>query len=189
MTATTLGQRIRDARIAAHLTAKQLAESLGVTTQTVCAWERGEKCPRFHRLVELAGPLFTTTAHLIGEETPTPVSATPAPPIPLSFAAIADDLRQRATALREEARERQMESQRYKTQNLATALEDAAKLLDDAHVAMRQITPSTVRSAARLDDPIPVVKMPDKTIFAKASQYDTSNDLTKLSGYMSEVHT
>ncbi|MEI3853840.1 MULTISPECIES: helix-turn-helix domain-containing protein [Ensifer] len=61
----TLGGRIWRARDAANLSAKDLADQLGVRTETVAAWERDRAEPRTNRLFMLAGVLGVTPAWLI----------------------------------------------------------------------------------------------------------------------------
>ncbi|HEV7318936.1 MAG TPA: helix-turn-helix domain-containing protein [Ensifer sp.] len=61
----TLGGRIWRARDAANLSAKELADQLGVRTETVAAWERDRAEPRTNRLFMLAGVLGVTPAWLI----------------------------------------------------------------------------------------------------------------------------
>jgi HTH-type transcriptional regulator, cell division transcriptional repressor len=61
----TLGGRIWRARDAMNLTAKDLADRLGVRTDTISAWERDRSEPRTNRLFMLAGVLGVTPAWLI----------------------------------------------------------------------------------------------------------------------------
>ncbi|OCP17213.1 helix-turn-helix domain-containing protein [Ensifer sp. LC163] len=61
----TLGGRIWRARDAANLSTKDLADQLGVRTETVAAWERDRAEPRTNRLFMLAGVLGVTPAWLI----------------------------------------------------------------------------------------------------------------------------
>ncbi|HEV7306488.1 helix-turn-helix domain-containing protein [Ensifer sp.] len=61
----TLGGRIWRARDAANLSAKELADQLGVRSETVAAWERDRAEPRTSRLFMLAGVLGVTPAWLI----------------------------------------------------------------------------------------------------------------------------
>ncbi|KQS88265.1 MULTISPECIES: helix-turn-helix domain-containing protein [unclassified Rhizobium] len=61
----TLGGRIWRARDALGLTAQDLADRLGVRTDTVSAWERDRSEPRTNRLFMLAGVLGVTPAWLI----------------------------------------------------------------------------------------------------------------------------
>ena len=50
----TLGQRIRNARIAAGLTQRDLGNELGVSYQTIAYWERDTKKPTASHLKQLA---------------------------------------------------------------------------------------------------------------------------------------
>ncbi|OCP01145.1 MULTISPECIES: helix-turn-helix domain-containing protein [unclassified Ensifer] len=61
----TLGGRIWRARDAANLSAKDLADQLGVRAETVSSWERDRAEPRTSRLFMLAGVLGVTPAWLI----------------------------------------------------------------------------------------------------------------------------
>jgi transcriptional regulator with XRE-family HTH domain len=61
----TLGGRIWRARDAINLSTKDLADQLGVRTDTVAAWERDRCEPRTNRLFMLAGVLGVAPAWLI----------------------------------------------------------------------------------------------------------------------------
>lgn len=61
----TLGGRIWRARDALNMTARDLADRLGVHVDTVSAWERDRSEPRTSRLFMLAGVLGVTPAWLI----------------------------------------------------------------------------------------------------------------------------
>ncbi|WEX78723.1 helix-turn-helix domain-containing protein [Sinorhizobium numidicum] len=61
----TLGGRIWRARDAANLSTRDLANQLGVRSETVAAWERDRAEPRTNRLFMLAGVLGVTPAWLI----------------------------------------------------------------------------------------------------------------------------
>jgi transcriptional regulator with XRE-family HTH domain len=61
----TLGGRIWRARDAAKLSTKELADRLGVRTETISAWERDRAEPRTNRLFMLAAVLGVTPAWLI----------------------------------------------------------------------------------------------------------------------------
>lgn len=61
----TLGGRIWRARDAINLSAKDLADRLGVRTDTISAWERDRSEPRTNRLFMLAGVLGVSPAWLI----------------------------------------------------------------------------------------------------------------------------
>lgn len=61
----TLGGRIWRARDAANLSTRDLANRLGVRSETISAWERDRAEPRTNRLVMLAGVLGVTPAWLI----------------------------------------------------------------------------------------------------------------------------
>jgi transcriptional regulator with XRE-family HTH domain len=61
----TLGGRIWRARDAMNLSTKDLANQLGVRTDTISAWERDRSEPRTNRLFMLAGVLGVAPAWLI----------------------------------------------------------------------------------------------------------------------------
>lgn len=61
----TLGGRIWRARDALNMTARDLADRLGVHVDTISAWERDRSEPRTSRLFMLAGVLGVTPAWLI----------------------------------------------------------------------------------------------------------------------------
>ena len=66
--AHNIGQR----RKALGLTQAQLAERLGVDTETLSRFERGKHAPTLKNLIRLAGLLQTTVADLLEEERPQP---------------------------------------------------------------------------------------------------------------------
>ena len=63
-----LGSRLRAAREATGLSQANVAELIGVTRQSVCAWENGARCPTAVQLGELAA-MYCVCAHslLFGE--------------------------------------------------------------------------------------------------------------------------
>ena len=63
-----LGSRLKAARAEASMTQGLVAEALGVTRQTVSAWETGASCPSAIRLGQLAA-MYCICAHrlLFGE--------------------------------------------------------------------------------------------------------------------------
>jgi len=63
-----LGSNIQTRRRALGLTQAQLAERLGVETETISRFERGTHVPKLEKLVRLAGLLQTTLADLVAEE-------------------------------------------------------------------------------------------------------------------------
>ncbi|WP_416899653.1 MAG: helix-turn-helix domain-containing protein [Minwuia sp.] len=70
-----LPRRITEAREAAGLTRAQLSQRMGVTPDTVDAWEDGERVPRANRLVVLGGILGVTPAWLLTGEGDDPGAA------------------------------------------------------------------------------------------------------------------
>ena len=63
-----LPRRITEAREAAGLSRAELSQRLGVTPDTVDAWEDGERVPRANRLMVLGGVLGVTPAWLLTGE-------------------------------------------------------------------------------------------------------------------------
>lgn len=61
-----LGQRVREFRLAQSLTQGQLAERVGVETETISRLERGLALPSLLKLEELACSLETSVTELIG---------------------------------------------------------------------------------------------------------------------------
>lgn len=57
---------IREARLAAKLTQKQLADMLGITDATLSGYETGNHDPKSKMLVEIAKVCNTTTDYLLG---------------------------------------------------------------------------------------------------------------------------
>ncbi len=65
-----VAQNIGTRRRALGLTQAQLAERLGVDTETLSRFERGKHAPTLKNLVRLAGLLQTTVAELLAEVHP-----------------------------------------------------------------------------------------------------------------------
>lgn len=59
-----LGERLREARVAAKLSQDFTAEVLGVTRQLISAWETGASCPSAIRLSQLA-VTYCVCAHVL----------------------------------------------------------------------------------------------------------------------------
>lgn len=64
-----LGQRIKEARLSAGLSQVELARAIGLegtdAGSPLCKWESGEREPRFHNLVKIAGALQLPIGHFI----------------------------------------------------------------------------------------------------------------------------
>jgi len=60
------GRRLRTARIAAGLTAADVAGILGCTQATVSRWETGDRTPTLHDLPGIASAVGTSVADLLG---------------------------------------------------------------------------------------------------------------------------
>ena len=58
--------RIKEARLAANLTQKELAEKLGITDATLSGYETGAHDPKSNRLAEIAKICNTTVDYLLG---------------------------------------------------------------------------------------------------------------------------
>ena len=63
-----LAGRIRERRIARHITQAELAHRLGITPQTVSKWERGLCAPDLDNLIDLAAMLSCSVDHLLSAE-------------------------------------------------------------------------------------------------------------------------
>lgn len=73
--ADTLGGRLVRAREAQDLTTSQFARRLGVTTETLHAWETDRSEPRSNRLLMLAGMLNVSPTWLLTGTGESPVDA------------------------------------------------------------------------------------------------------------------
>ena len=63
-----IGDRIKEARAKLGLTQAQLARQVGVSSQTVWAWEAGRVRPKHDHLEELAFRLEVSTAWVLGRD-------------------------------------------------------------------------------------------------------------------------
>jgi transcriptional regulator with XRE-family HTH domain len=67
--AATRGARIRRARLAARKTRPELAEAIGVTTDTIKRWEQGRHVPRDAHAIAIARVTRTDPSWILyGEE-------------------------------------------------------------------------------------------------------------------------
>ena len=66
-----LGRNIKQCRAALGLTQAQLAERLGMETETLSRFERGKHLPTLKNLLRMAEVLRTSVADLLGEEVQT----------------------------------------------------------------------------------------------------------------------
>lgn len=62
----TLGDRLREARQAAHRTHTEVAQAIRVSRYTVHNWEKGHSEPRVSQLLAIAEYLATTPEFLLG---------------------------------------------------------------------------------------------------------------------------
>jgi len=63
--ALQIGRRIAEARTAAGLTERELADHLGVKESTIRKWESGERSPRGQRVSKLAGILGVSLSWIL----------------------------------------------------------------------------------------------------------------------------
>lgn len=70
---TRLGEGLRQARLARHLTQNQLAEKLDTDPETISRFERGATLPSLVRLLSLADALGVTLASLLSAASPRPM--------------------------------------------------------------------------------------------------------------------
>ena len=63
--ARQIGRRLAEARDAAGLTARELADHLGVKESTITKWESGERSPRGQRVSKLAGILGVSLSWIL----------------------------------------------------------------------------------------------------------------------------
>ncbi len=61
-----LGKRVREFRLARHMTQGQLAERVGVETETISRLERGTALPSLLKIQELAVALEVSLTELVG---------------------------------------------------------------------------------------------------------------------------
>lgn len=60
-----IGRRLAEARVAADLTPRELADHLGVKQSTIARWESGERSPRGQRVSKLAGILGVSLSWIL----------------------------------------------------------------------------------------------------------------------------
>ena len=75
--------RIKKARLAAGLSQKKVAETLGVSAPTVSEWESGKKFPAGKNLLELSRLLSCSTDYLLGQSNDPSMRAKPFRRIPV----------------------------------------------------------------------------------------------------------
>lgn len=63
---TTLGERLKQERLAKGYTQKQIADAIGVTYNAVCNYEAGSREPSVDLLVKLCKVLDVSADYLIG---------------------------------------------------------------------------------------------------------------------------
>ena len=59
-------QRLKDLRLEAHLSQKELAQKMGVNQNTVSCWECGTRQPDYDTLVNIAKRFNVSTDYLLG---------------------------------------------------------------------------------------------------------------------------
>lgn len=78
---TTMGDRIKAARVAAGLTQEQVARQFGIKGSAVTQWESDASRPESRRMGTLAAMLRVSLDHLVRGEGPPPRGAPPPPPM------------------------------------------------------------------------------------------------------------
>lgn len=63
-----LGRNLKTLRKKNNLTQSNLADSLEVSRQAVCMWERGERTPKISVLTKIAKTFETTIDHIVNRE-------------------------------------------------------------------------------------------------------------------------
>jgi transcriptional regulator with XRE-family HTH domain len=63
-----LGRNLKTLRKKNNLTQEDLADSLAVSRQAVCMWERGERTPKISVLTKIAKTFETTIDHIVNRE-------------------------------------------------------------------------------------------------------------------------
>ncbi|MDY2937859.1 MAG: helix-turn-helix transcriptional regulator [Fusicatenibacter sp.] len=69
-----IGTKIKNARIAAHLTQEQVAEALGVSRQTMSNWENGKTYPDIVSVIKMSDLYAISLDHLLKEKDEIPMS-------------------------------------------------------------------------------------------------------------------
>ena len=69
-----IGSKIRNARIAAQLTQEQVAETLGVSRQTMSNWENGKTYPDIVSVIKMSDLYVISLDQLLKEKEEMPVS-------------------------------------------------------------------------------------------------------------------
>ena len=75
---TSFGKRVTELRKRRLLTQKALAEELGVTKNTVSAWERDVRKPDYETLTKLCAYFNVNMSYLLGEDKENPDDETAA---------------------------------------------------------------------------------------------------------------
>ena len=65
-----IGQKIKELRKKARLSQEELGNAIGISRQSVTAWETGKAEPDGYNVRALAEALNTTAAYLLGEAEP-----------------------------------------------------------------------------------------------------------------------
>jgi len=63
-----LGRNLKTLQKKNNLTQEDLADSLAVSRQAVCMWERGERTPKISVLTKIAKTFETTIDHIVNRE-------------------------------------------------------------------------------------------------------------------------
>ena len=63
-----LGRNLKTLRKKNNLTQSNLADSLAVSRQAVCMWERGERTPKISVLTKIANTFEITIDHIVNSE-------------------------------------------------------------------------------------------------------------------------
>jgi len=63
-----LEERIKELRLACHLSQVELGKQLGVSKQCICNWENGNILPSVEMLIRLSVLFHVTTDYLLGLE-------------------------------------------------------------------------------------------------------------------------
>ena len=67
-----LGRNLKTLRKKNNLTQEDLADSLAVSRQAVCMWERGERTPKVSVLTQIAKTFEVTIDHIVNCELSSP---------------------------------------------------------------------------------------------------------------------
>ncbi|MFR5876638.1 MAG: helix-turn-helix transcriptional regulator [Eubacterium sp.] len=67
MDSSDLGKRIKDLRLRHNMTQKELADLIGISCASLCAFEKGSKTPSMETFISIANCLHCKSDDLLGD--------------------------------------------------------------------------------------------------------------------------